>query len=557
MKTVSAVIVAALAGWAATAGAYPKPYAADVSTPELKAALTARLWQHDATDDVRLWPTNRLAPGAAEKPYVFTEKELDQSNLVLEKVQNPQFTFFRASGEGPRPAVVVFPGGGYHQLGWNKEGTEVAKWLNGLGFSSAVLLYRTDDRDGALADAQRTMGILRREAKRFGIDPRRLGVIGFSAGANLAVRLATNWRKRAYARVDAADDCSCRPDFMLPVYPWDLRPRNEPDNPWKGWKKVMALDRAAYPVDAETPPAFIVQTLDDFCEIETAVTLDYELRQAGVRSKVALYPRGGHGYGLRRLGSPCDLWSSEAAGWLAQFAVARRRVAFLGDSITDVRHIGCTKNYWGFLEDWLGIEPLVCGINGQQMSGLVAQAEKLAREEGDKVDAIVVFAGTNDFNGNVPLGEWYAVGEEKVLRNGVEKTLKRRTFVMDNAFRGRINRVLACLREKFPRAKVVLATPLHRGYATFGPTNVQPDESYANELGLFIDDYVRVVKEAGNVWAVPVVDLNALTGLYPNADGQAVYFHNGKTDRLHPSAEGHRRIAEVLVPWLGGRPNML
>ena len=550
MRIHSLAIGVALAGASVTAWAYPKPYAADVSTDELKAALTARLWRHDASDDVRLWPTNRLAPGAAEKPYAFTDRELDQSNLVLEKVVNPQFTFFRAKGGGPRPAVVVFPGGGYRRLGWNKEGTEVAKWLNGLGFSSAVLLYRTDDRDGALADAQRTMGLLRREAKRFGIDPRRLGVIGFSAGANLAVRLATNWRKRTYPRVDAADDCSCRPDFMLPVYPWDLRPRNVPDNPWKGWQKVMALDRATYPVDAETPPAFIVQTLDDFCEIETAVTLDCELRRAGVRSRVALYPRGGHGYGLRRLGSPCDLWSSEAAGWLAQFAVARRRVAFLGDSITDVRHIGCTKNYWGFLEDMIGIEPLVYGINGQQMSGLVAQAEKLARESGEKVDAVVVFAGTNDFNGNVPLGEWYSVSDEKVIRNGVEKTLKRRTFVTDDTFRGRINRVMACLREKFPRTKVVLATPLHRGYAAFGPKNVQPDESYANERGLFIDDYVRVVKEAGNVWAVPVVDLNALTGLYPNADGQAVYFHNAKTDRLHPSAEGHRRIAEVLAPWL-------
>ena len=550
MNIPTVVIVAALAVWSVTASGSPKTYAADVSTPELKAALTARLWQHDAADDVRIWPADRLSPKAAEAPYVFTEKELAMSNLVLKKVVNPQFTFFRAKGEGVRPAAVVFPGGGYVQLGWNKEGTEVARWLNELGFSAAVLLYRTDDRDGAFADAQRTMGILRRDAKRYGIDPRRLGVIGFSAGANLAVRLATNWRQRSYPRVDDADDFSCRPDFMLPIYPWDLRVRNEAENPWKGWKKGFAIDRAAYPVDAETPPAFTVQSLDDFCEVETAVSLDYALRQVGVESRLALYPNGGHGYGLRRLGTPCDLWSSEAAGWLARFAVPRRRVAFLGDSITDVRHIGCTKNYWGFLEDALGIEPLVYGINGQQMSGLVAQAEKLAGKEGDQVDAIVAFAGTNDFNGNVPLGDWYAVGDEKVVRNGVEKTLKRRAFVLDGTFRGRINRLMTYLRDKFPRTKIVLATPLHRGYAEFGPKNVQPDESYANELGLFIDDYVRVVKEAGNVWAVPVVDLNALTGLYPNADGQAVYFHDAKTDRLHPSAEGHRRIAEVLAAWL-------
>ena len=149
MNIHSFAIGVALLGCAVTALSYPKPYAADVSTPELKAALTARLWQHDATDDVRLWPTNRLAAGAAEKPYVFSERELSQSNLVLEKVVNPQFTFFRAQGEGRRPAVVVFPGGGYLRLGWNKEGTEVAEWLNANGFSAAVLLYRAPHQRAA------------------------------------------------------------------------------------------------------------------------------------------------------------------------------------------------------------------------------------------------------------------------------------------------------------------------------------------------------------------------------------------------------------------------
>ena len=530
--------------------AYPKTYLADVSTPELQASLTARLWAHEAANDVRLWPTNMLKDGAVAKPYAFCTNELYQSNLVLGEVINPQFTFFRAKGEGRRPAVVIFPGGGYHRLGWNKEGTEIADWLNSLGFSAAVLLYRTDDRDGALCDAQRTMGILRRDAAKYGIDPRRLGVIGFSAGANLVVRLATNWRRRGYPRVDEADDQSCRPDFMLPIYPWDLRPRKDPTTPWKGWQKTVELDAAVYPVDAETPPSFTVQAQDDFCEVETAVGLDYALRKAGVKSEIRIYPTGGHGYGKRRLGTPCDIWSAEAAGWLAQFAVPRRRIAFLGDSITDKRHVGCTKNYWGFLEDSLGIEPLVYGINGHQMKGVLGQAQRLAEDTKGEVDGIVVFAGTNDFNGSVPLGEWYALSEETVNRNGQPTTLKKRTFVEDDTFRGRINRVMAYLHANFPRAKIVLATPIHRGFASFGPKNVQPDESYANKLGLFIDDYVSVVKEAGNVWAAPVADLNATSGLYPKADSHVPYFHKADTDRLHPSAEGHRRMAAALAPYL-------
>lgn len=548
MKKLLIVFVLALASSGAVA--YPKPYAADASTPELQTSLTTRLWAHETANDVCLWPANVLKEGADAKPFVFCTNELCQSNLVIGEVVNPQFTFFRAKGEGRRPAVVVFPGGGYHRLGWNKEGTEVADWLNALGFSAAVLLYRTDDRDGALCDAQRTMGILRRDATKYGIDPRRLGVIGFSAGANLAVRLATNWRRRGYSRIDEADDLSCRPDFMLPIYPWDLRPRKDPKTPWKGWQKTVELDAAAYPVDAETPPSFTVQALDDFCEVETAIGLDLALRKAGVRSEIRIYPSGGHGFGKRRLGTPCDVWSAEASGWLAQFAVPRRRIAFLGDSITDRRHIGCTKNYWGFLEDSLGIEPLVYGINGHQMKGVLGQAQRLAEDTKGEVDGIVLFAGTNDFNGNVPLGEWHQLSEETVNRNGQPTTLKKRTLVEDDTFRGRINRVMAQLHANFPRAKIVLATPLHRGFATFGPKNVQPDESYANKLGLFIDDYVSVVKEAGNVWAVTVVDLNATSGLYPKADSHVPYFHNAETDRLHPSAEGHRRMAEALAPYL-------
>ena len=319
MKAGKQLFLSAIVAMAANAVVgYPAPYAADVSTPEKRAALTQRLWTHDLQTDVRLWPAERLKGEAGEKPLRFTANELHESNLIIGDILNPQFSFFPAKGDAPRPAVVVFPGGGYRVLGWNKEGTEVAKWFNAHGFSAFVLLYRTNDRDGALADAQRTMGIIRRDAAKYGIDSKRLGVIGFSAGANLAVRLSTNWRRRVYARVDDADDFPCRPDFMMPIYPWDLRPRKNPATPREGWKKTLEI-LPEYPVDAETPPAFIVQSKDDFCEIETALGLDLALRKAGVASAVRIYPDGGHGYGIRRLGRSTDAWSDEAAAWLAQF----------------------------------------------------------------------------------------------------------------------------------------------------------------------------------------------------------------------------------------------
>ena len=530
---------------------YPVRYCADTDTPEAREALIVELWKHNPAADTKLWPEGKVPMKDNDRPLKKLEHELWQRNLVVTDVNDPFFTFFPAKGDGARPVVVILPGGGYWQLGWNKEGTEIADWLNSLGFSAAVLLYRApNQRDAALCDVQRAIGILRRDAAKYGIDPGRVGVIGFSAGANLAIRASTNWRKRMYERVDDADDYSCRPDFQMPIYPWDIRHRRNPAKTGSGWKGMDI--RPEYPIDSETPPSFVAQSIDDFCEIETTVAYDWHLRQAGVDSTVRIYPDGGHGYGLRRTGKSVDTWSTEAAVWLGRFARPQKKVLFLGDSITDARHVGCTKNYWGFLAERYGFNPLVYGINGQRWSDIVAQAKAYGNEHGECPDVVFVFAGTNDFNGNVPLGEWYSLSEEKVNRNGREVVLKKRTLSRDGkTLRGRINVAMEHLVGRFPTAKIVLLTPIHRGYATFGANNVQPDESYANELGLFIDDYVNVVKEAGNVWSAKVVDLNADAGLYPKADSHVPFFSNGERDRLHPSDAGHRRMADAIAASVG------
>lgn len=226
-----------------------------------------------------------------------------------------------------------------------------------------------------------------------------------------------------------------------------------------------------------------------------------------------------------------------------------KKVAFLGDSITDREHIGTEKNYWQFLEEMLGIEALVYGINGHQWSDLPEQAEKLKEEEGDRVDAIIIFAGTNDYYADVPLGEWYSCQPQKTTVSGPETDIRiRRIFQMDGScFRGRINMVMNYLKTEFPEQQIILLTPIHRGYARFGDGNIQPEESFPNNLGLYIDDYVQVIKEAANVWAVPVIDLNSISGLFPLNKSHERYFNDKETDLLHPNSEGHFRMAKALA----------
>ena len=254
------------------------------------------------------------------------------------------------------------------------------------------------------------------------------------------------------------------------------------------------------------------------------------------------------------------------------------RVAYLGDSITDKRQVdkGQNETYWSYLETILGIESFVYGISGHQWHQIPGQTDKLIKEHGQEVDAIMIFVGTNDYNANVPLGEWYSeevveveVTGPKGSKSGIMAERKKRTVAMDkNTVRGRINIAMSKLKEVYPTKQIILLTPIHRGDAFLGDRNIQPNELHANGVGEYIDAYVDVVKEAGNVWAVPVIDLNAISGLYPLEESNALYWRRpslGKSeksgkkriDRLHPNSAGHLRMARVLAYQMLGYPAKL
>jgi lysophospholipase L1-like esterase len=233
-----------------------------------------------------------------------------------------------------------------------------------------------------------------------------------------------------------------------------------------------------------------------------------------------------------------------------------KRVAFLGDSMTDTRRVGTTCIYWEYLTELLGIKPIVYGISGNQWDGIYKQALKLQDEKGTAVDAILIFAGTNDYIHSIPMGQSFTETIKETNFNGEKVTRKYRTPVInDSTFRGRINKVMAYLKDNFPQQQIIIMTPIHRGFAQFSDKNIQPEESFANEQGLYIDDYVNALKQAEANWAVPLIDLYSLSGLYPLAESQLQYFHNRDTDRLHPNALGDYRLAKTIQYQLLALPS--
>lgn len=234
---------------------------------------------------------------------------------------------------------------------------------------------------------------------------------------------------------------------------------------------------------------------------------------------------------------------------------AGKNVAYLGDSMTDPNNSSADVKYWNVLEEEMGMKPYVFARSGYEWKRLLSKAQEMHESVGDKIDAVIIWCGTNDFNHNVPLGEFFSERLDSVNHNGVMKLRKHRALEMnDSTFAGTINQVMSFLKENYPDRQVIIMTPIHRGYANFSEKNVQPDEYYANDLGLYIEDYVRMLRQAADVWAVPLIDMYSLSGIYPNYDSNTRYISKKDTDRLHPNNEGHRRIARTMETQLMALP---
>lgn len=234
--------------------------------------------------------------------------------LYVAQVAQPTMTFYSAKGRNTGAAVVVFPGGGYNVLAMDLEGTEACDWLTSRGIACVLLKYRVPcAKSGpyrncltALQDAQRTVGLVRSHAAEWHIDPHKIGVLGFSAGGHLVVAVSTQFERRLYPAVDAADKESCRPDFAVALYPGHLA--------------VPAKDFALNPdivVSEQTPPTFLLHAQDDPIDpVENSLVYYSALRKAGVRAEMHVYMKGGHAFGLRPTESPITEWPRLLETWL-------------------------------------------------------------------------------------------------------------------------------------------------------------------------------------------------------------------------------------------------
>ncbi|MGZ3297426.1 MAG: alpha/beta hydrolase [Asticcacaulis sp.] len=297
----------------------------------LAVSAAAKPWQPPAPyQQIKLWPDAL----AIAKPVVTGDEVVKlipgktgaKGMTEVDNVLRPAMAIYPAKGGNTGAAVVVFPGGGYSILAIDLEGTEVCDWLTAKGITCAVLKYRVPGSGPqwnsecrchkqpkvpmALQDAQRAIAILRSRSKALGIDPHKIGVLGFSAGGHLVASVSTH--DRAYAPVDAADQDNPRPDFAVALYPGHL------------WAEPGLNLSADIRPDAKTPPTFIVQAEDDpVDDVRNSLVYFLALKQAKVPAEMHLFAHGGHAFGLRRTAYPITNWPALVETWLGTIGISR------------------------------------------------------------------------------------------------------------------------------------------------------------------------------------------------------------------------------------------
>ena len=265
-----------------------------------------------------LWPG--MPPGETAKLSREYDSSGPNSRLVdgrrvtrLTNVSTPTLAIFKPEAEiDTGTGVIIAPGGGYKILAYDLEGTEVAEWLNSIGVTGIVLKYRVPIRDPAkpwlasAQDGQRAISLVRGRAHEIGVDPARIGIMGFSAGGS-PTRYSALIKDRLYESVDKFDDVPFRPDFAVPIYSGGI-----PEGAT---------------ITEDCPPFFMVITHDDRERSIAMAELYIALKKANVSAELHIYESGGHGYGLRRTELPVTSWPDRMEDWMRRLKLLEPKEA--------------------------------------------------------------------------------------------------------------------------------------------------------------------------------------------------------------------------------------
>jgi acetyl esterase/lipase len=291
-------------------------------------AATA-MWQpSEGRLQLPIWPG--VPPGTQSVPgpetaTVSNELLAGRTVTSVTNVTRPTLTVYTPEVKGNGAAVVVIPGGGFQILAIDFEGTELCDWLTSKGITCVLLKYRVPSEPyrwqcdcrphnlsisvPSLQDVQRTMRLVRFHAAEWHIDPHKVGVLGFSAGGYLVAEISTNFGRRLYSPIDAADKESSRPDFAMPIYPGHLVTADGKLNP-------------NVPVSGNTPPTFLVQAEDDYVDgVNQSLVYFTALAKARVPAEMHLYANGGHAFGMRPTEFPITGWPHLAESWLRSIGI--------------------------------------------------------------------------------------------------------------------------------------------------------------------------------------------------------------------------------------------
>lgn len=302
----------------------------------LVVLLVLSIWAEAQTTFLNLWPATPPGPAAkvegTERDLTKPEDKLIAGRKIIKlgHVSTPQMhVYLPEKQKANGGAVLICPGGGFSILAWDLEGTEVAEWLNSIAFAAVVVKYRVPTREhgdtlndqgnaplkavGPVMDAQRAMSLTRSHAAEWGLDPQRIGIMGFSAGGETAGLTALLRDQRLYTKLDTADEHSCAPNFALPIYPGGFY-----DKETGGLKPYLKVTH-------DTPPMFFVMAQDDHVNSLNCTVLYTALTKAKVPAELHLFTRGGHGYGLRPAEEPVTYWPDQAADWLSSMGFNKTR----------------------------------------------------------------------------------------------------------------------------------------------------------------------------------------------------------------------------------------